>query len=441
MKAFRYLGMSFIVALFFWACEEEAAIDEVSVSPATATIKKGETQQFTATVTDANGDTLTDATVEWVSSDGLIATVDEAGLATGVDAGDATINAAADGVSGLADLTVEKTVEEILLGTWTTSGGEGGLFLTTNSVQNAFNRFSQAEGVITIVGEDTDTLTYFFGFAEEDEGTIYFVGSSPIFVDLIEEEGFPLPLLVIFDTGPDESMMMVTTSPAPGDTVIYFASPPAYTYDKETGSLTIPSTVLTSFEGTGSVTVSGTLTYTSGPIPATTPTVVNYPFFDFEPEEAQTTITFAEDGIFNRISTFTDDEGNSGTGTGEGSWELLNDSSLLIIETITSEGEPSETDTSVIYFVPVSDYVVTIWFEEALCEDDEFESEAECLAQFEWFFGLDEGSLVTVVMRQTFTLQKEGGTSLARTGCAIVWKAVPDLDALSRTLIQKYRIR
>lgn len=439
MRAIKYAATLSIVGLSFWACEEEVAIDQVSVSPATATIKKGETQQFTATVTDANGDTVTDATIEWVSSDELVATVDETGLATGVEAGDAAINAAADGISGSAALTIEKTVEEILLGTWTTSSGEGEFFLTTDSDQNAFNRFSEAEGAITIVGEETDTLTYFFGFAEEGEGTIFFVGSSPLFIDLVETGDYPLPLLFIFDAGPDESMMMVSTSPASGDTVMYIASPAVYTYDEEGGSLTIPSAALTDMEGAGTITVSGTLTYTSTPIPADTPTVVDFPLFDFEPVEQQTTVTFAEEGAFNRVSTWTDDEGNTETETGEGSWELLGDSSLLIIETITYEGEPSEVDTSVIYFDLVSDDMATIWFEEEVCEDDdEFESEAECLAEFEWFFGLDEGSLVTLMMRQTFTLQKEGGRSLARAGSAVGWKAVPDLDALSRTLIQKY---
>jgi hypothetical protein len=80
---------------------------QVRVSPATGTAQSGQQLQFTAEVVDGSGTVLLDRSVFWWSADTRIATVDEAGLVTGVDAGTALINATSDGVTGSAELTVE----------------------------------------------------------------------------------------------------------------------------------------------------------------------------------------------------------------------------------------------------------------------------------------------------------------------------------------------
>lgn len=86
----------------------------VTVTPGSASIVAGATQQFTATAADAAGASLT-TSYSWSSADTAVATVDAAGLATAVAAGTTTIRAtAANGVIGEATLTV------------TTAGGGGG---------------------------------------------------------------------------------------------------------------------------------------------------------------------------------------------------------------------------------------------------------------------------------------------------------------------------
>jgi uncharacterized protein YjdB len=80
---------------------------QVRVSPATGTAQSGQQLQFTAEIVDGSGTVLLDRSVFWWSADTRIATVDEAGLVTGVDAGTALINATSDGVTGSAELTVE----------------------------------------------------------------------------------------------------------------------------------------------------------------------------------------------------------------------------------------------------------------------------------------------------------------------------------------------
>ena len=89
------------------------AITTVRVAPATASIAVGGTQAFSASATDANGASVT-TTYTWTTSNPAVATVDAAGLATGIAAGTALIRATApNGVFGEATLTV-------------TTGGSGG---------------------------------------------------------------------------------------------------------------------------------------------------------------------------------------------------------------------------------------------------------------------------------------------------------------------------
>lgn len=85
------------------------ALVSISVTPLSATIAAGNTQQFTATgnYTDGSTQNLT-STATWTSTDTTIATISAAGLATGVKAGGpVTIRAALGGItSNGAQLTV-----------------------------------------------------------------------------------------------------------------------------------------------------------------------------------------------------------------------------------------------------------------------------------------------------------------------------------------------
>ncbi|MEQ9570312.1 MAG: Ig-like domain-containing protein, partial [Longimicrobiales bacterium] len=89
------------------------AVDTVVISPATATVAIGAVRQFTATLKDSSGRTLTGASVRWTSSAEAIATIDAAtGLVAGRAPGKVTITALAHGTAGQAELTV---VDEVPL--------------------------------------------------------------------------------------------------------------------------------------------------------------------------------------------------------------------------------------------------------------------------------------------------------------------------------------
>jgi Big-like domain-containing protein len=79
----------------------------VSVSPSSAAITVGATQQVTATTKDSAGTTLTGRVVTWASSNTSVATVSSSGLVTGQAAGSATVSATSEGKSGTASITVQ----------------------------------------------------------------------------------------------------------------------------------------------------------------------------------------------------------------------------------------------------------------------------------------------------------------------------------------------
>jgi hypothetical protein len=79
----------------------------VEIVPATSQIALGTSQRFSAvgTLSDGTSEELADP-VTWTSADPSIATINEGGVATGLQAGDTTIFASSDSISGSASLSV-----------------------------------------------------------------------------------------------------------------------------------------------------------------------------------------------------------------------------------------------------------------------------------------------------------------------------------------------
>src|SRR5438445_731383 len=96
-------------------------VASVTVSPGSASLQVGATQQFTAVTKDAAGNTLTGRTVTWASSNTAVATVSGSGLARGVAAGTATITATSEGQSGTAAITVTAPSCVTSAGAWQNS--------------------------------------------------------------------------------------------------------------------------------------------------------------------------------------------------------------------------------------------------------------------------------------------------------------------------------
>ena len=77
----------------------------VTVAPSSATLAIAGTKQLTATIKDTQGNTVS-GVVSWATLNPGVATVDAAGLVTATGAGNTTISAVFNGVTGIATITV-----------------------------------------------------------------------------------------------------------------------------------------------------------------------------------------------------------------------------------------------------------------------------------------------------------------------------------------------
>ena len=88
----------------------EQRVSAVTVSAVADTVVERDTLRLFAEATDANGNVVGDALFAWESSNTLVATVDQTGLATGVGAGRSRITATSSGVSGSMVVEVRRAV-------------------------------------------------------------------------------------------------------------------------------------------------------------------------------------------------------------------------------------------------------------------------------------------------------------------------------------------
>lgn len=94
----------------------DATVTSITLSPDAPTISEGQTQGFTATAEFSDfSEQVLIHDLTWSSDTPAVATVNDSGLASGVGAGDATISATFDGMSGSTDLTVAPVLTGIEL--------------------------------------------------------------------------------------------------------------------------------------------------------------------------------------------------------------------------------------------------------------------------------------------------------------------------------------
>src|SRR3954453_22907124 len=158
----------------------------ISLSPSNPSVQVGQTQQFTATGTNASGGTSTLSSVTWTSSSTNVASISSSGLATvaasAANGSTTTITATSGKVSGTTTLTVGTSNSGGLTitcsgctqqssGAFTASLASGSVtFIATNSssqiVSPTWNSSStgvatinSATGTATLVGTGTTTIT------------------------------------------------------------------------------------------------------------------------------------------------------------------------------------------------------------------------------------------------------------------------------------------
>ena len=104
-------GVSFVIALMAVACEQATDADSppvsrIEVDPAQASVAAARTVTLTARVYGATGEDLGAMPVFWSTQNPQVATVNQAGVVTGVGPGTTQIAASLNGRSGIAAVTV-----------------------------------------------------------------------------------------------------------------------------------------------------------------------------------------------------------------------------------------------------------------------------------------------------------------------------------------------
>jgi uncharacterized protein YjdB len=109
-------GLVWAAATFVWSCSSSTAIDSsgsdvasIVVTPPTSTIAVGAEVPLQATPQDASGKTVGGVSVLWSVQDSKIAKVSASGVVTGLAVGTTQVAANANGKSGIAAITVQKT--------------------------------------------------------------------------------------------------------------------------------------------------------------------------------------------------------------------------------------------------------------------------------------------------------------------------------------------
>lgn len=81
-------------------------VQTITVDPATWTLRRNQTKQFTATAKNSQGNVITGISFQWASSNSSLASVSTNGLVTSIAPGAVTITATADGQVGSSLLTL-----------------------------------------------------------------------------------------------------------------------------------------------------------------------------------------------------------------------------------------------------------------------------------------------------------------------------------------------
>jgi uncharacterized protein YjdB len=87
-----------------------APVASVSLSAPSTSLQVGQTAQITATIVDANGNTVTGRSIGWSSTNPTVVTVSVTGVVTAVGSGSATISATSEGKTGTLAMTVASAI-------------------------------------------------------------------------------------------------------------------------------------------------------------------------------------------------------------------------------------------------------------------------------------------------------------------------------------------
>jgi len=275
-------------------------------------------------------------------------------------------------VSCKKDSTTGPTGSGALVGTWQIVNAAIGYIFTTKSNQVALNVFD-VSGQIAVSGSANTTLDFMW----MDEDT-----DPPSFTIFSLDENNVITLFLDGSTG-DGTLIN-------GSTGQLFMGAVTYTYNN--GTLTITQSTLQDVAGADTVNISGSLTIVTTNIPAYTPTYV--PFLTdaiIGDDLGVSTVEFRNDGTATQ--TFVDEDG-----TETDNWTYVTDGNQITMS--------DEFNNTLIWEYSISGNNMTMNSAELTDFCDVNDTQAECYAEFEEWYDLDEGSLTNVTGEAEYLFTK-----------------------------------
>jgi len=154
-------------------------VTSIEVAPPAHAVVVGGVEKLPATARSAEGNPRSDAPIAWTSDKASIASVDAAGLVTGIAPGKTTIKATADGVSGsVAVQVVADSVRKLTVQPATTEARTGDVVHFTATAAGAGGGHTKDPSVRWSISGEGATVYPDGGFVAEKAGTYVVVASS-----------------------------------------------------------------------------------------------------------------------------------------------------------------------------------------------------------------------------------------------------------------------
>lgn len=123
MKRFKYRHI-ILYSIFLWTCEDKAAsssLDSIQIVTSQDVLMPKQTTFLYARGFDKDGNRLNRLSINWMSLNESIATIDSEGKVLAISKGVATISATSSNISGMIEIIISENKKRVLSEMFTSS--------------------------------------------------------------------------------------------------------------------------------------------------------------------------------------------------------------------------------------------------------------------------------------------------------------------------------
>lgn len=123
MKRFRYTHL-ILCSIFLWTCEDKttsSSLDSIQIVTSQDVLMPKQTTFLYARGFDKNGSRLNKLSINWMSLNESIATIDSEGKVLAISKGVATISATSSNISGMIEIIISENKKRVLSEMFTSS--------------------------------------------------------------------------------------------------------------------------------------------------------------------------------------------------------------------------------------------------------------------------------------------------------------------------------